>query len=630
MTITFIILGITLAFFVFSDLRPDLVALLSMLALFLVGVITAPQALSGFADSTVILIAALFVIGEGLARTGVTAWLGQQLIEQAGNSEVRLLVVLMLGTALLSAFLSNTGTVAMLLPAVVAAAWRVGSMPSRFLIPLAFSANLGGLLTLIGTPPNIIVSDTVTAAGLEPFGFFEFSLIGIPLLLVALGFMVLLGRRLLPERHSGEAPDDVIESVGELAESYHLPGKMFQLRVRSSSRIVGKTLAETKLGRDYGVSVLRIAHLPGSASDGLGPLQLQRRRMIESLDQLLDDDGKMPGADTVIAPQDLLVVKGNPEAVERASIEFNLGLQELEAEDAELTDLLLSHEVGIAEVLVPPRSEYVGRTIAGSHFAEKFDVQVITLRQGDRLMPRRQTALRFGDSLLVRGRWEDIERLRDERRNFVVVGRPEALARQIVEPNPQATVAVVALGVMVVLMITGLVPTVFAALIAALIMVLGGCLTMDNAYRAVNWQTVVLIAAMLPTSIALQVTGGAELIADALVNTLGAVGPHALLAGVFILTAGFSQVISNTATTVLVAPIVMQAALTLEVSPYGMLMMVAVGASAAFLTPIASPVNTLVFTPGGYSFGDFGKVGLPLMVLVLLVSLILVPMIWPA
>lgn len=626
MVTTFVILAVTISLFIFSRLRADLVALLSLLALFLAGLVSADQALAGFADSTVILVAALFVVGEGLSRTGVTAWLGQQLLRHAGNNDTRLLVVMVLGTAALSAFISNTGTVAMLLPAVVAASWRIGSLPSRFLIPLAFAANLGGLLTLIGTPPNIVVSETLGQGGFDGFGFFEFGLIGLPLLLVALVYLVPTYRRLLPAREVGERPVDLKESMGELANSYRLPGKLFQLRVRASSPLVGRTLAEAALGREYGVSVLRIEH---PVSDDENTVRPSRQAQVVRHSLEVFQEERLPSAGTRIRAQDRLVVKGNPETVEQVMIDFNLGLQELEAEDEELAELLLSHEVGVAEVLLAPRSGYIGRTIAESELGEKFGVQVVTLRRGDRLLPRQGTRLEFGDSLLVRGSWEDIERLRREPRNFVVVGSPEAMARQVVEFSPQAVIAVAALIGMVVMMLTGVVPTVMAALITAAVMILGGCLTVDGAYRAISWQTVVLLAAMLPMSTALEVTGGAEFIANGLVNTLGSLHPLALMAGVFLLTTAFSQVISNTATTVLVAPIVLQAAASLSVSPEPLMMMVAVGASAAFLTPIASPVNTLVFGPGGYQFRDFGKIGVPLMLLVLAVSLALVPIIWP-
>jgi di/tricarboxylate transporter len=628
MFLTFAILAVTILLFVFSKLRADMVAVLSLLALFLTGILTSQQALAGFADSTTIMVAALFIVGEGLARTGITARLGQFLMQRAGNSEMRLLVVLMIGAATLSAFMSNTGTVAMLMPAIVAAAWRIGGLPSRFLLPLAFSANVGGLLTLIGSPPNIVVSDTLAAAGEGSIGFFEFALLGAPVTVAFVLFMVLFGRRLLPGRQAGARPMDLEGAMEAMAESYHLPSKLFWLRVRVDSPLVGKTLAEAAFGRDYGVTVLVIDRPSAVEAD---ETRMARRRSLarQQLERLQSSDELMPGADTMILAQDALLVKGNPQAIEQLAVSYQMGLQAIDPDKEHLTDLLLSQEIGVAEVILPQRSDYAGRTLAASQLAEKFDVQVLTVRRDDKVLPRKDTQLRFGDALLVRGKWSAIERLRRESRNFVVVGEPDALSKQVVHLTARSYIALAALLGMIVLMVFSIVPTVIAVLLAAVVMVLTGCLSMESAYRSINWQTVVLIAATLPLSTAMQVTGGAELLANTLVNTVGAMGPLALMAGVFLLTAGLSQVMSNTATTVLVAPIVLASALTLGVQPEAMMMMVAAGAASAFLTPIASPTNTLVFEAGGYSWGDYAKIGLPLLLLVLAVSLVVAPLVWP-
>lgn len=627
MVIVFIILGLTLALFVFSRLRPDLVALMALLALVLTGTLTPAQALAGFADGTTILIAALFVVGEGLARTGVTAWLSQLLLKQADNSERRLLLVLLLGTALLSGFMSNTGTVALLLPAAVAAGWRVGSHPSRLLIPLAFAANIGGMLTLIGTPPNVIVANTLREAGERPFGFFEYGLVGLPILTLFLLFIVLPGRRLLPHRTTGRRPTDLLETVDVLTSAYRLSGELFLLRVRLASPLVGKTLVEAALGRDYDISVLSIER--GDSGEEGRDIQALNRRFQQLRERLgARGDVPLPDAQTRLQAGDLLVVKGRAEAVAQAAVTYNLGLQAL-TDQTGLLPLLLNQEVGLAEVLLTPRSELIGRTLAESQIATKFNIQVLSLRRGNQLMPRQHTRLQFGDVLLVRGRWADIERLRQESDHVVVVGAPEALARQVVRLTPRALLAMAVMVGMIVLMMTELVPTTIAALLAAVLMVLGGCLTTEQAYRAMGWQTVVLIAATLPLSTALAETGGATWIASGLVKSLGALSPLALLAGVFGLTALFSQVMSNTAATVLFAPIVLQAALRLGVSPQPLLMVVAVGASSAFLTPIASATNTLVYEPGGYRFTDYLRMGLPLLLLVFLVTMLLVPLVWP-
>ena len=621
MIITFIILAITILLFIFGKWRSDLVAVMSLLALFLFGILNVSETLAGFSNSTVIMIGALFIVGEGLSRTGVTKWISDQIINLAGSSKTRLIVVLMLGTGLLSAFISNTGTVATLLPAVVAAAWQVGSLPSKFLIPLAFSANTGGMLTLTGTPLNIIVADTLSAAGYAPFGYFEFALIGAPLLAAAIIFMVTLGQRLLPQHKTTEKPVDLEKAVSELADSFHLHNKLARLQISPDSKLVGKTLAEAALGRDYGLTVLRIDEPP---VEHVNPLGQSAKLVRQSL-----HEEELPGPKTILQAAEILLVKANPRAIENMAQRYGLQPLTLETDDAELADVLLSHEIGLAEVLITPRSAYNGQTILDSRFSEKYNVQVVSIRQGNKIVPRRGKRMAFGDVLLVRGDWEAIELLRNESRNFVVLGSPDDISRQVVEISPQSIIAVVALIGMVVLMVTGVVPAVIATMIAAAAMILGRCMNMEQAYRAINWQSVVLLAAMIPMSTALAVTGGAQLLADSLVNTLGVIGPMALMAGVFLLTTAFSQVISNTATTVLVAPIVLQSAEVLGISPYPLMMTVVVAASAAFLTPIASPTNTMVMTPGGYAFKDYIKVGLPLVLLFFVLSMLIIPIFWP-
>lgn len=620
MILTFVILAVTILLFVFTKLRADLVALLSLLALYVTGVLTSSQALAGLADSTTIMIAALFVVGEGLSRTGVTAWLGQQLMVRAGGDPLRLLVVAMIGTALLSGVLSNTGTVAVLLPAVMAAAWKLGAAPSRFLMPLAIAANLGGLMTLIGSPPNIVVADTLTAAGAPTFGFFEFAWLGAPLVAAATIFMATVGVRLLRDRKASNRIVDVSSVVASLAEDYALHEKLHNLYVPPTSPLVGKTLRESALGRDYKLSVVVIHPQTESLSSLPLPAPVAQLRRAFS---------EIPGPESVVHAHDTLIVDGSAEAVAHAVRQLGLEIQPFDADAAGLASTLLSQDVGVAEVLLSPRADDQNRTIAQAQIGSRYGVQVLGLRRGGQTISRQNEPMQVGDSLLVRGRWSNIDALARVGRGYVVVGDPETVARQVVSLNMRSLTALAILAGMVALMLSGVVTTVMAVLLAAMAMVLTRCLPVSAFYRSINWPTVVLIAAMLPMSTALQVTGGAQFVADALVAALGSQGPLWLLAGVFLLTAGFSQVMSNTATTVLVAPIVYSAAVALGVSPQPLLMMTAAGAAAAFVTPIASPTNTLVFIPGGYTWGDYARVGMPLLLLVLLVSLIVVPWVWP-
>jgi len=623
MAIVFAILGVTIALFIWGRLSSDLVAVGSLLGLYLSGQVTVSQAFAGFSNSTVILVAALFVVGEGLTRTGVTAYAGERLIAGARGSAIRLLVVMMAGTAILSAFVSNTGTVATLMPAVVIAAWGVRSVPSAFLIPLAFAANAGGVLTLTGTPPNVVVAEALESHGYRPFSYFEYAYIGLPLLLTAIVYMVFIGQRLLPRRASKPAPKPLRGVLEDLAETYALDGGIYRLHVLVGSPLIGSTLSESRLTPEYGITVLRIGSLPRSVS-GDAPL-LEPLRTI--LDRLRAQPESIPERDRRLEVDDVLVVTASSEAVYRAEVELRIGVLPIEGEDGSQGEIL-SRELGVAEVLVTSRSRLIGERVPEDRIAREFGVVVLGARRGVDQLPS-DAALEFGDSLLVKGTWEAIGKLEDLHEDLVVVGRPEEIASQVTELSTRSFLAVGLLAGMVVLMVSGLVPVAIAALLAAALMVVFGCVGSREAYRAISWSTVVLIAGMLPMATALEATGGARQVADLLVSTLGAVGPVAVLAGIFIVTTTLSQVMSNTATAVLMSPIVITAAAGLGVEPYPLMMGLAVAASTAFLTPIGTTTNLMVLAPGEYRFGDYAKVGGPLVAIFLAICLVLIPIIWP-
>ena len=624
MAITFLILGITILLFIWGRFHPDLVAVASLLALYLTGVVDLSQAFSGFANTTVVLIASLFVVGEGLSRTGVTAYFGDKLIGGARGNSLRLLVLAMLATAILSGFISNAGTVATLMPAIVLASWGVRGTPSGFLIPVAFAANAGGLLTLTGTPPNIVVADALDAAGFRPFGFFEFSLIAVPLLIIAILYMATIGRRLLPKRTSSVAPPVLDAEMYELAEMYSLDGSLYRMRVRKPSPLIGMTLKESDIGQKFGVTVLQIeSHHDEPQILGQSMPTPVRERM----ESLMADPPALPDPGQAINYNDVFIVSGTPAEVQELSVRMRLGMLPIDDAGHELVELL-SQEVGLAEVLLTPRSSYAGKVVADGVIGKTFGVLILGIRRGDRLIETTDQ-LRFGDALLVRGTWEAIGMMAEEKRNFVVVGQPEEIANQVTELNANSWISIAILATMVALMVTGIVPVVIASMLAAGAMLLSGSLTRTQAYRAISWSTVILIAAMIPMAIALEQTGGAQKIADGLVETLGGLGAVPLLAGIFLVTTAFSQVISNTAAAVLMAPIVLSAAAGLGVSPYPMMMGLAVAASSAFLTPIGTAPNLMVMAPGGYRFTDYMKVGAPLLAAFFIISLILIPVFWP-
>jgi di/tricarboxylate transporter len=504
--------------------------------------------------------------------------------------------------------MSDTGTVAVLLPAIVSIARGTGISPSRLLMPLSFGALLGGAATLIGTPPNIIVSDLLRTEGLPPFEFFDYTPIGLILLAVGVTFMLLAGRRLLPNYQ----PRQELERFAnpqELVALYRLPDNLFRLRVRRGSELVGQTVAASRLRQDFGVTALKILRSPQPRA---------RMRPSASAESIT------PSAGTVLQVDDVLLVQGQGDDVLHAAAFWNLGVQPAEDEGA-----LVNQEVGLAEVLLPPRSGLLDKTLVELGFGTRYKLTVLGLNRpgtADRL-DLKQTRLSFGDILLVQGPWQHILALRRQRRDFVVMGQPEDMVGA--PQRKKAPLTLLILAGMLALMVTNAVPLATASMLAALATVLTGCLSMDEAYEAIDWKSVVLIAGMLPMSLALEKVDLVQVVAQGLTDSLGDLGPRFVIAGLFLLTSAFTQVLSNTATTVLIAPVALAAANGLGVRPFSFLMTVAIAASMAFASPVASPVNTLVMGAGNYRFGDYIKVGAPLILIMLLVVVAVLPVLWP-
>ncbi len=597
-TISLIILVCCVALFVWNRLPVGIVAILTGLALYFTGVLDATAVLAGFGDPVVIFIATLFVVSEGLESAGVTTWAGQVIVGRAGTRRTRLLAAIMLLAGVLSAAITPNGAAAALLPVTIAVARRARTQPSKMLIPMAFAASAGALLTLSGSPVNVIVSEASRSVGGPGFGFFEFAIVGLPLLVGTAAIALLLGDRLLPARTSSQQPADLGGYAATVAGEYDLDRSIHRLRVLTDSAIVGTAVAGLDLRGHPGLSLVGVQDAAGEAADG----------------------------DHVAAPGDQIVLAGAEEAVTA----FAAGARLKVTGSALATRRgasMLTRNSGIAEVVVPPRSRLIGQTLFPGMVRDG-KLVVLAIRRLGKDLGLRPAVVAEGDALLYYGRWRSVDALASDR-SVLVVNSPESVRRQAVPLGRKAPQAIAVLVGMVALLATGVVPPAIAGLMAAGAMVLLKVVEPQQAYRAISWQTVVLIGGLIPLSVAIQTSGAADILATGLVNAVGGSGPYLLMLALFVLTAALGQVISNAATVLIVMPIALSAAAETGVSPQAILMMVAVAGAASLLTPIATPANMIVMAPGGYRFGDYWKLGAVTMLFWLVVGVLLVPVVWP-
>jgi di/tricarboxylate transporter len=594
-----VIILVAVVLFVWNRLPVIIVAMGVAVALWATGILTIDQSLAGLGDPAVVFIASLFIVSAGLEMTGVTAWAGQLLIAHAGReSRTRLLVFTMLLVAFLTALISVNGAVAALLPVVVVMAVRLKRSPSQLLMPLVFSAHAGSMLALTGTPVNVLVSNAAGDAGLERFGFFEFTLVGVPLLCGTMAIIILFGEKLLPESSGRSVPADFSRHARTLVEQYRLSDGMFQMRVRQSSPLIGKP-----------------PPIMPSADD-------------PDLQLVAVQDGKVGGPlrRAAVAEGDYLLLQGSAEAAASFAARNHLAFRQ-EASATDLEETLFNRNSGLAEIIIPPRSRIIGTSVFPGMITESGDLIIVAVQRGGVNIAAKEVILEAGDTLLLLGTWKALDLHLDDP-DVLVVNSPELVRRQAVPLAAGAIQAIAVLVAMVILLATGLVPPAVAGLLAAGALILMGILTVQQSYRAIDWTTVVLVGAMMPLSTAMLQTGAARKMAEGLVNIVGDAGPHALLAGLFVLTGVLGQLISNTATALIIIPIAIAASNNIGVSPRPVLISVAVAAAAAFLTPIATPTNLMVMGPAGYKFGDYWKLGLPLMIWFMLIATFYVPMIW--
>lgn len=594
------LLAAAIVMFAINRPRMDVVALLMLTVLPFTGSISMSEALGGFSDANVVLIAALFVIGEGLVRTGVASRLGDWLIAKAGSSETRLIALLMVVVCGLGSTMSSTAVTAIFIPVALRVARSTGSSASRLLMPLSTAALISGMTTLIATAPNLVVNSELTRHGLAGFHFFSFTPFGLPILVLGVAYM-LVARRWLPGDESTNATDRGRPTLRNWIEEYGLAGREHRVRVSAGSPLVGETLEQVRTRDTYGATIVAIE---------------REGRLIQ------------PTPSTKFCVGDVLLVDLFAPDANLESLRQQYGLDALPMTGVYFTDR--SQEIGMVEVIFPATSDLVGKTVTEARFRDRFGLTVIGLRRGAKAheLNLQHEELKIGDTLLLIGPWKSIKFLQSDPQDLVVLNLPTDLT-DVLPVVGKATQALVCLALVVVLMVGGFVPNVQAALIGCLLMGALGCVDIVSAYRAIDWKTIVLIVGMLPFSLALERTGGVELIADGVMSVVGGAGSRAVLGTLFAITALLGMFISNTATAVLMAPVALAMAEDLHASPYPFAMIVALAASTAFMTPVSSPVNTLVVTPGNYTFGDFVRVGVPFSLIVLVVSVILVPLLLP-
>ena len=615
MFLTLIILAVTAAFFAVGKIRSDVVALCALILLMAFGILTPDEALSGFSNSVVIMMVGLFVVGGAIFQTGLAKMISGRIMKLAGDSELRLFLLVMAVTSAIGAFVSNTGTVALMLPIVVSLAAKAKVEAGRLLMPLAFASSMGGMLTLIGTPPNLVIQDALTAEGYESLSFFSFTPVG--LVCIAVGVVVLLplSRMFLGKKgRADEGGRMKAKSLEQLVSEYRLADNLSRYMVGRGSSMAGKTMAELDIRNRYGLSVLEL------------------RRVTTRQKGLIRNVSQVPaGPKTVVQEGDVIYLTGEKEQAVRLAADYSLSTPPKDAAAGD--DRLDFYDIGMAEIVLLPASSLVGRQVSEAGFRLKYGVNIMGIRRKGEYIMDGLAAVRLhaGDVLLVQGTWASISRLGNEEENWVVLGQPLEEAAKVTL-DYKAPLAACIMLLMVAMMVFDFIPVapVTAVMIAAVLMVLTGCFrSVEAAYKTINWESVVLIAAMMPMSVALEKTGASAAISHTLVSGLGGYGSYVLLAGIYFTTSLLTMFISNTATAVLMAPIAFASATEVGLSPYPFLFAVALGASMCFASPFSTPPNALVMQAGRYTFMDYVKVGLPLQIIMGVVMVFVLPLMFP-
>ncbi len=603
MTTTLIVLLLTVAMFIWGRIRSDVVAMTALVTLMVAGILTPEEALSGFSSPIVIMMIGLFIVGGAVFQTGLAQNVGNRIASLAHGNETRAFVLVMLATSFIGAFVSNTGTVALMMPIVMSMAAHSGIRSSRLLMPLAFAGSLGGMLTLIGTPPNLVINEVLVSHGYPSLKFFSFLPVG--LIVIAVGIVILLplSKMLIKKKGKGR-PKGKDKTPEELIDQYQLTDQLHKYAVgKNNKHIAGQKVRDLDLQNRYGVSIIEI-----------------RNEKTKPLGKNISQS--MAWADSIIQSDDILYLMGDAEGMARLAKDY--GLRNMRGASLDFYDL------GVTEIVVLPTSRLIGIRLRDSRLREDYGLNVLGIRRGEEHLTEDlgMCKLHNGDVLLVQGQWDNLLRLSGAGDDWVVMGRPEKTMDKVLL-DYKAPVAGSIMLIMVLMMVFDFIPVapVTAVLIAALLTIFTGCFRSVNAaYKTINWESIVLIAAMMPMSTALEKTGVSQIVSESLVSSLGQFGPTALLAGVYFTTSLLTMFISNTATAVLMAPIAFVAAEQTGASPYPFLFAVTLGASMCFASPFSTPPNALVMKAGHYTFMDYVRVGLPLQIVIGIIMIFLLPL----
>ncbi len=615
MILTILVLFLSVIFFISGKLRSDIVALCSLVTLLAAGILTPEEALSGFSSNVIIMMVGLFVVGGAIFQTGLAKMISSKLMKFAGDSELKLFLLVMGVTSVMGAFVSNTGTVAIMIPIVVSMAMSVKMNPSRLLMPLAFASSMSGMMTLIGTPPNLVINDELLKNGFEGLGFFTFLPVGLICAVVGTIVLLPLSKKFLSKPGAlSAASASSGKSLKTLVAEYGISSNLHRLQVTASSLVVGKMIGEIDIRKKYGLNIIELRHIERG----------QHRILKNVVQQAVDSDTKL-------RVDDVLYVSGNEEIVKVFAQKYKLTV--LSDRDEAKGKSLDFYNIGVAEIVIMNSSTVVNKTVKEIGFRKKYNLSVLGICRKKKyiLQGIADETIHSGDVLLVQGAWDNIAALENESTEWIVLGRPLEEAAKVTL-DYKAPVAALIMLAMIVVMACDFIPIapVTAVMVAGLLMVLTGCFrNVEAAYKTINWESIVLIAAMMPMSVALQKTGVSAWISNSLVSGLGDYGPLALMAGIYFTTSFMTMFISNTATAVLLAPIAMSSALQIGVSPVPFLFAVTLGASLCFASPFSTPPNALVMPAGQYTFMDYVKVGLPLQIILGIVMILVLPFLFP-